>query len=79
MSDSPDRPEESPQRPEDLIDPRWYSTLRPRTAQQPATGVDVSTDDLNTRIRAIVHAWQQGEQGPRATLAAFRALADEVL
>jgi hypothetical protein len=74
---------ETPHSPDEVIDPRWNSYLRPggglrRTLPaQPVGGVPA--DELTAHMRAILARWEAGDQDPHETLEALRQLAERVL
>jgi hypothetical protein len=74
---------EFPRSPDEIIDPRWNTYLRPASGPnrtQPAQhGSSESDDQLSAEMRIILEPWQAGEQTAHRTLQALRRLADRVL
>ena len=72
-----------PRSPDEIIDPRWNTYLRPargRNATHPAQHVATGSDDeLSAEMRMILEPWQAGEQSAHRTLHALRRLADRAL
>lgn len=71
---------EFPHSPDEVIDPRWNSYLRPRQSTRPAQHAHaMPADEVNRQLRAIVARWEAGDEGPYETLVALRDLADRAL